>query len=256
MSMSNVFRRLQSYFDLYTGVTLEMNANTLAVNTIAEGTSGSGVTIDSVLVKDNNVDLNGVGAVLFDADGDTKMTSAESDDEITVTINGAADFVFSADTLTAVTGSSIVLSGANISPAARIVNVAATETAVALTSTAHAERLVVLPIITSAGLTITLPAATGTGHKYTVINNGVQTLSTTVTALAGDIFYGIAKGWSLTAGANDTFVPDGNDIKYTMDVTTTGGDGGDTLTFIDIATDKWWTDITFHGSGTLATGYA
>jgi hypothetical protein len=61
----------------------------------------------------------------------------------------------------------------------------------------------------------------------------------------------------VTAGANDTFVPDGSDdIKYTLNVTTTGGDGGDTLEFVDIATDKWFVDISFHGSGTLATGFA
>lgn len=210
---------------------------------------------DGSTIVANSIDLNG-GTLIIDANGDTKITNAETDDEITFTIANAVDFQMTANTFTAAAGSSIVVSGANISPAARIVNIAATETAVPLTAAAHAERLVILPVITSAGLTITLPAATGTGHRYTVLNNGVQTLSTTITALAGDIFSGLAKGWHLTAGANDTFAPDGNDIKYTMDVTTTGGDGGDTLVFIDIATDNWWTDITFFGSGTLATGYA
>lgn len=139
----------------------------------------------------------------------------------------------------------------------RIINVSAAATELALTAATHAERLVFLPVITSAGLTITLPAATGTGNIYTVINNGVQTVSVTVTALAGDLLSGLAKGWHLTAGANDTFAPDGSDdLKYTLNVTTTGGDGGDTLKFIDVATDKWFTDIVFFGSGTLATGYA
>lgn len=140
---------------------------------------------------------------------------------------------------------------------ARVVNATAGDTAIALTAAAHAERCLVVPVITSAGLTITLPAATGTGNRYKVINNGTQTVALTITALAGDLLNGIAKGWSLTAGANDTFVPDGtDDIKYTFNLTTSGGDGGDTAEFIDLATDLWFADITFHGSGTLATGFA
>lgn len=138
----------------------------------------------------------------------------------------------------------------------QIVNVAAASTALALTKAAHANRIVIVPIITGAGLTITLPAATGTGDRYRIINNGVQTVSLTVTALTGDIMSGIATGNSLTAGANDTFVPTAADIKYTFNVTTTGGDGGDTMELIDIATDSWWVKVDFHGSGTLATGFA
>jgi len=139
---------------------------------------------------------------------------------------------------------------------ARIVNVAASATALALTETLHAERIVLVPIITSAGLTITLPAATGTGNRYSVYNNGVQTLSLTITALAGDILYGKAVGHHLTAGASDLFYPTAADIKYTFNITTTGGDGGDRLEAIDIATDAWLVDISFTGSGTLASGFA
>lgn len=138
----------------------------------------------------------------------------------------------------------------------RVVAVTASATTLALTQTAHAERIVVTPIITGAGLTITLPAATGTGDMYTVINNGVQTVSLTITALAGDIFYGKAIGWSLTAGANDLFYPTSADIKYTFNITTTGGDGMDVFTAIDIATDQWLVNVEFTGSGTLATGFA
>ena len=140
--------------------------------------------------------------------------------------------------------------------ATRVVAVPAASTALSLTAVLHAERLVVLPVITGAGLTITLPAATGTGNKYTVINNGVQTVSVTVTALTGDIMSGKATGHHLTAGAGDLFYPTAADIKYTMNVTTTGGDGGDTLEFTDVATDNWFADINFTGSSTLATGFA
>ena len=138
----------------------------------------------------------------------------------------------------------------------RIVDVTASATALALTAALHAGRIVLVPIITGAGLTITLPAATGTGDKYTIINNGVQTVSLTVTALTGDIMYGKAIGWHLTAGANDLFYPTAADIKYTFNVTTTGGDGGDIMELWDIGTDKWLVNVEFTGSGTLATGFA
>lgn len=152
------------------------------------------------------------------------------------------------------------ITGAELKAAAdltgRVVSVPAASTTLSLTAALHAERVVVLPIITGAGLTITLPAATGTGNKYTVLNNGVQTVSVTVTALAGDIMTGLARGWHLTAGANDAFAPTAADIKYTMNVTTTGGDGGDILEFWDVATDNWFVKVDFFGSGTLATGFA
>lgn len=138
----------------------------------------------------------------------------------------------------------------------RVINVPAASTELTLTAATHAERLIVLPIITGAGLTITLPAATGTGNKYTILNNGVQTVSVTVTALAGDIMTGLARGWHLTAGANDAFAPTATDIKYTFNVTTTGGDKGDIMELWDIATDNWFVNVDFFGSGTLATGFA
>lgn len=138
----------------------------------------------------------------------------------------------------------------------RVIAVPAASTALSLTAATHAERVVVLPIITGAGLTITLPAATGTGNKYTILNNGVQTVSVTVTALAGDIMTGLSRGWHLTAGANDAFAPTAADIKYTFNVTTTGGDGGDIMELWDVATDNWFVKVDFFGSGTLATGFA
>jgi hypothetical protein len=141
-------------------------------------------------------------------------------------------------------------------PTGRIVSPSAASTSLALTAALHADRIVLVPVITGAGLTITLPAATGTGDRYKIINNGVQTVALTVTALAGDIMYGKSIGWSLSAGANDLFYPTAADIKYTFNITTTGGDGGDTVDLIDIGTDAWWISVEFTGSSTLATGFA
>jgi hypothetical protein len=67
-----------------------LSGSTIATNTIAETTSGSGVTIDSVLIKDNKVDVNGTaGAIILDADADTHI-GANTDDEILFTAAGEA----------------------------------------------------------------------------------------------------------------------------------------------------------------------
>jgi hypothetical protein len=72
---------------------------------------------DSVLEDDttfttvvvDSLDFNGYAdALILDADGDTTL-SADTDDTINVEVSGADDFVITANTLTASSGSSIVL---------------------------------------------------------------------------------------------------------------------------------------------------
>ena len=54
----------------------------IKVDTIEEKTSGNGISIDGVLVKDNKVDVNGTAdAIILDADADTTI-SADTDDQI------------------------------------------------------------------------------------------------------------------------------------------------------------------------------
>ena len=59
-----------------------LSGSSIATNTISETTSASGVTIDSVVLKDGTVDVNGVSdGIILDADGDTTI-SADTDDQI------------------------------------------------------------------------------------------------------------------------------------------------------------------------------
>lgn len=77
-------------------------------DTISELTAGAGVTIDSVLLKDGAIDLNGkADSIILDADGDTTI-SAPTDDQIDIEISGADDFRFTANTFTALSGSQIL----------------------------------------------------------------------------------------------------------------------------------------------------
>lgn len=82
-------------------------AGVLLADTISELTAAAGVTIDSLLIKDGKVDLNGVaGGLILDADGNTHI-GASTDNQIDVTVSGAIDFQITANTLTAVSGSTI-----------------------------------------------------------------------------------------------------------------------------------------------------
>jgi hypothetical protein len=88
-----------------------MAAGTIYTDTIAEVTSAAGVTIDGVLLKDGGLtaagalDLNGAELIL-DADADTSIT-ADTGNQIDIKINGADDFQFTANTFTALSGSTI-----------------------------------------------------------------------------------------------------------------------------------------------------
>lgn len=85
-----------------------MIVNTVAAaDTIAEVTPAAGVTVDGVILKDTTVDVNGTAnAIILDADGDTHISSP-TDNQIDISIAGADDFTITANTLTALTGSTI-----------------------------------------------------------------------------------------------------------------------------------------------------
>lgn len=92
-----------------------LSGSTIATNTIAETTGGTGVTIDGLLVKDAGivagtsgyVDLNGeTGGLIWDADANTKFYPS-ADDVITINVAGASDFTIAANVFTALSGSSI-----------------------------------------------------------------------------------------------------------------------------------------------------
>ena len=65
-----------------------LSGSVISTDTINETTSGSGVTIDSVICKDGTIDVQGNNdAIILDADGDTTI-SANTDDKIDFEIGG------------------------------------------------------------------------------------------------------------------------------------------------------------------------
>ena len=75
----------------------------------AETTGASGVTIDGVIIKDTTVDLGGTAdALILDANGNTTISSP-TDDQIDFEIAGADDFTMTANTFTALSGSTVAI---------------------------------------------------------------------------------------------------------------------------------------------------
>ena len=86
-----------------------LSGSSIATNTIAETTGASGVTIDGVLIKDTTVDVNGTAdAIILDGDGDTTI-SAPTANQIDFEIAGADDFTMTANTFTALSGSTVAI---------------------------------------------------------------------------------------------------------------------------------------------------
>ena len=73
-------------FQLTTNTFTALSGSSIATNTITETTSGSGVTIDSVLLKDGGIDVNG-NEIILDADADTSIT-ADTDDQVDIKVGG------------------------------------------------------------------------------------------------------------------------------------------------------------------------
>lgn len=126
-----------------------------------------------------------------------------------------------------------------------------------LTPQDHADRLLVINSeLTNAAQTKTLPKSTGSGDKYTIVNNKVLTQSLVVAALGADVLSGTAFLLSETTTNTDVFQTTATSDKYTFDVTTTGGLRGDRVQLVDFAAGTWLVYIEGNGSGTLATGFA
>ena len=71
-----------------------LSGSVISTDTINETTSGSGVTIDSVICKDGTIDVQGNNdAIILDADGDTTI-SANTDDKIDFEIAGTNQIQF------------------------------------------------------------------------------------------------------------------------------------------------------------------
>lgn len=136
--------------------------------------------------------------------------------------------------------------------------VTTTATALSLTVTEHAERVVLINTNSTVANTFTLPLATGTGAKMTLINNITQTQGTVVIAANGttNTVKGVAYVFGTTAAQAEAFVSTATSDKITLNLTTTGGLGGDIIEAWDSSTGVWTVQVKCVGSGSLATPFS
>ena len=139
---------------------------------------------------------------------------------------------------------------------ARIVTT--TATALSLTVTEHGERIVLVNTNSTVANTFTLPLATGSGVKMTVINNIAQTQGTVVVAANGttNTLAGVAVVVSSTEEAAGCFLTSGTSDKITLNRTTSGGLRGDMIEAWDTAANVWTVKVFCNGSGALATPFS
>jgi len=191
---------------------------------------------------------NADGKLVISSDG----TGA---DDITITgaITGTGDQAITGDiTLTGdltQTGDLAVTGAMSVSGAITQGGVvSATDATLSLTQALHAGKVVTAD--RAAGVAFTLPEATGTGDKYTIVlgtamTSGsltVTTADTTNADYAGSVLM-VDLDAATTAYIAQTIQATGDDV-FTMNRTTTGGVnvGLDWVTFTDIKTDLWAVD--------------
>lgn len=135
---------------------------------------------------------------------------------------------------------------------ARLVAAGAT---LAITESAHDGKIVALD--TAAGSVCTLPAATGSGSQFRFVVTVTPTSNAHIVKVTGDdVMYGLALGLDgdgVPANAWGTVV---DSDTITMDSGATGGEIGDSVECIDIATDKWAVQVRLTQSGTEATPFS
>jgi hypothetical protein len=131
-----------------------------------------------------------------------------------------------------------------------------TGTTLALTQALHANRVV---WVTDVAAAYTLPAATGTGDKYTIILGATITGASTIKAAsAADSFVGTAvlfdDGGNTVSSFNADAADDTVDLLGTSN--STGGIIGAVYEFWDVASGKWAVRIVSDAGGTEATPFS
>lgn len=167
-----------------------------------------------------------------------------------------------------VTGSSLKIAGTAVDATAAELNratdisarvVSTTATALSLTITQHSDRVVLVDTNSTVANTLTLPAATGSGAKFTVINNIAQTQGSIVVAANGtDIFKGACVIANTSTTVNAIFaLTSATSDKVTWNRTTTGGAGpGDIIEAWDIAANTWAVQVKCGSVGAAATPFS
>lgn len=124
---------------------------------------------------------------------------------------------------------------------------------VAITDDAHVGQRVVFN--RAAGVTATLPAATGSGNRYEFIGAIDATGNQIIQVTGDDTMAGVAYLGNDSAGASCFYTAATSDT-ITLDGSTTGGLKGWRVICDDIAADTWAVMVMSEASGTEATPFS
>lgn len=132
----------------------------------------------------------------------------------------------------------------------------ATAATLTVTQATHGGRFVTLN--RAAGITATLPAASGTGTVYSFVIGTTVTSNTTVikVANASDTMTGTAYVVSDNSNAVVGFRTGASDDTITFDGSTTGGLKGDIVHVVDVATNLFSVTVLSAATGTEATPFS
>lgn len=135
----------------------------------------------------------------------------------------------------------------------RVVN--ATAATLAVTEAAHDNKVVTLN--KADGIAVTLPAATGSGAKFTfVVGTTITSSSTTIKVTGNDVMTGNAIICNDSDASVSGFETASDSDTITFNGTTTGGVKGDKVELIDIAADLWFVNIIGSASSSEATPFS
>ena len=130
--------------------------------------------------------------------------------------------------------------------------------ALTLNNADHAGRLMRWNI--AAGVTITLPAATGSGDRYRfAVNTTVTSAQDRIAVTWNDTFFGsiiVNTDADSVADSVVSFTSASGNNQITLNGTTQGGIAGDYLEVTDIGTDRWLVWGTVSAPGTEVTQFA
>jgi hypothetical protein len=131
--------------------------------------------------------------------------------------------------------------------------VTVTTAAISITDDAHVGQRIVLN--RAAGITATLPAATGSGNRYEFILAADASGDHIVAALGADTMMGVAYLGNDSAGASVFYTADTSDT-ITLNGTDQGGKKGARIIVDDIAAAVWAVLVFSEASGTEATPFS
>lgn len=141
----------------------------------------------------------------------------------------------------------------NLQQSGRIV--AQTAATLSLTKAAHDGKTVVLD--RAAGVTLTLPAASGSGALFRVVNKTTVTSNNHIIQVVGDdTMTGFAQIAQDGADTVVMFETAADSDTITMNGSTKGGIKGDVIEVEDVAADLWSVRCFLSGTGTEATPFS